>query len=184
MSEAPKRPRCWGSEPDAKEQEFNSCSVCFHKVSCLSCSRPSRIETMLRIAEVIAERSTCCRRRVGCVLTDKNGRVLSIGHNGVAMGQPHCTDEPCRGAHLPSGTGLDRCLALHAEQNALMFCSDIMKIDTCHVTASPCMTCVKLLLNTSCRTIVFRELYPHTEALKLWTDSGRSWVHHGKTTKV
>ena len=86
--------------------------------------RPSRGETMLKIASTIAERSTCARRKVGCVLVDINGRVLSMGHNGVAKGQVHCIDTPCPGANCPTGTGLEKCEAIHAEANALM-CSSL-----------------------------------------------------------
>lgn len=123
---------------------------------------------MLKLAGVIAERSTCNRRRVGCVLTDKHGRVLAIGHNGTPAGMRHCIDHPCPGVTCASGTGLDLCEAIHAETNALIFCSDIMKIDTCYVTASPCISCVKALLNSSCERIVFREKYSHPEAEQLW----------------
>lgn len=140
--------------------------------------RPTKEETMLRLADTLAERSTCARRKVGCVLTDKYGRVLSMGHNGVSIGQPHCIDKPCIGADKKSGEGLDLCQAIHAEQNALMFCNDVMKIESCYVTASPCITCVKMLLNTSCKFVVFREVYPHWEAQRLWTDAGRTWLHY------
>lgn len=139
--------------------------------------RRSIIHVMLDIAGSISQRSTCCRRKVGCVLLDKQHRVLSMGHNGVAMGQPHCIDHPCKGAELPSGTGLDLCQAIHAEQNALMFCPDVMKIEDCVVTASPCVTCVKMLLNTSCNSIYFLEEYPQPDAEKMWRDAGRAWVH-------
>jgi deoxycytidylate deaminase len=43
------------------------------------------------------------------------------------------------------------------------------------VTASPCMTCCKLLLNTSCQRIVYVEEYPHSAAKDLWTGAGRVW---------
>lgn len=105
------------------------------------------------------------------MLVDEYGRELSSGHNGVPRNFPHCTDKPCAGADLPSGQGLDVCQAIHAEQNALMFCSDIMKIHTCYVTTFPCVMCIKMLLNTSCETIVCSELYSkeHMEAaLQLW----------------
>jgi deoxycytidylate deaminase len=48
-------------------------------------------------------------------------------------------------------------------------------IHTAYVTASPCMTCCKLLLNTSCQRIVYVEEYPHSAAKDLWTGTGRSW---------
>lgn len=130
--------------------------------------RPSRDETMLQLAETIAKRSTCGRRQVGCVLVDEHGRVLSMGHNGVPRGWQHCTESPCKGVGLASGSGLDQCVAVHAEQNALLFCSDVMKIQTVYVTASPCISCIKMLMNTSAFRIVFREQYPHDEARELW----------------
>lgn len=140
--------------------------------------RPAIGETMLEIANVIATRSTCARRSVGAVLVDKDNRVLSIGHNGPAKGMPHCTDKPCAGADCASGTGLDLCQAIHAEQNALMFCSDIMKIDKCFVTVSPCIHCVKMLMNTSCKTIIFKHAYPNSKASRhLWEqDPSRKWI--------
>jgi len=138
--------------------------------------RPTRDSTMLALAAVLSERSTCARRKVGCVFTDEYGRVIAGGHNGVARGQPHCTDTPCAGSQLPSGHGLELCQAIHAEQNALMFCSDVMKIDTCYVTAAPCVHCSKMLLNTSCRRIVYANEYPHSEHTRaLWEASGRIW---------
>jgi len=81
----------------------------------------------------------------------------------------------CVGATAPSGTGLDSCQAIHAEQNALLQCRDAWAIDTCFVTASPCVTCIKLLLNTSCQRIVFAEQYPHGDSEKWWKNAGRVW---------
>lgn len=127
-------------------------------------------------AALTATRGTCARRQVGCILTNVRGHVLATGYNGVASGMPHCIDQPCPGAHLPSGTGLDECEALHAEQNALLQCSRPYEIHTCYVTASPCITCIKLLLNTSCQRIVFSEEYPHSKAHQMWLQSGREWV--------
>ena len=82
----------------------------------------------------------------------------------------------CPGSQSPSGTNLDGCQAIHAEQNALLQCGKVWEIDTCYVTASPCMTCVKLLLNTSCQRIVFSKRYPHVGAATLWGDAGRIWL--------
>jgi dCMP deaminase len=81
----------------------------------------------------------------------------------------------CSGATAPSGQSLDSCQAIHAEQNAMLQCRDVYAIHTAYVTASPCMTCTKLLLNTGCQRIVFLEEYPHPEAKALWESSGRVW---------
>jgi dCMP deaminase len=162
--------------------------------------RISRDEWGLELAKVTARRGTCCRRQVGCVLVDKDGHVLSTGYNGVAAGLPHCNSEQpmlhldrsieitypnaCAGAKSPSGTNLDSCQAIHAEQNALLQCKDVREVHTCYVTCSPCVTCVKLLMNTGCRRIVFGEVYPHSDAKNLWLlTPGREWhlVVGGKT---
>jgi dCMP deaminase len=178
--------------------------------------RPNRDEYFLRMAELVATRSTCLRRNVGCVLVNARGHVLATGYNGVAAGLPHCNherlmsqgdhglplpvemssgaffdiktgvswDHACPGAHAPSGTNLDGCEAIHAEQNALLQCRDEWEIETCYCTASPCFSCVKLLMNTSCTRIVFLEPYSHDEKSKgLWSrhPNNRFWIHHPKT---
>lgn len=147
--------------------------------------RLSRDEWALKLALLTAQRTTCCRRAVGCVLLNARGHVLSTGYNGVAAGLPHCNQHDpwhpigfphaCSGAQAPSGTNLDGCQAIHAEQNALLQCRDMYAIHTASVTASPCMTCCKLLLNTSCQRIVYVEEYPHSAAKDLWTGTGRAW---------
>lgn len=154
--------------------------------------RLSRDEWALKLALLTAQRATCCRRAVGCVLLNARGHVLSTGYNGVAAGLPHCNDETlndlefdakpvvlhphaCSGATAPSGTNLDGCQAIHAEQNALLQCRDMYAIHTTYVTTSPCMTCCKLLLNTSCQRIVYVEEYPHSAAKDLWTGAERAW---------
>lgn len=138
--------------------------------------RPSRDERGLRLAEVVSTGSTCYRRSVGCVLVDEKGRTLSTGYNGPPAGEAHCTDHPCAGAHLPSGTGLDVCEALHAEWNALIQLKDPDALHTAYITASPCVTCAKMLMNTGCRRIVFREAYPGAEVVQVrWERSGREW---------
>lgn len=133
----------------------------------------------LRLAELVSLRGTCARRQVGCVLVDHNNFVLATGYNGVAKGVKHCTDNPCPGANQPSGQGLHLCEATHAEANALIQCRDINAIHTAYVTASPCIQCTRLLMSTSCKRVVFAEVYPHSESERLWksTDMHRVWNH-------
>lgn len=144
-------------------------------------TRPSARQTFLAIAAVVAERGTCARRKVGCVLVNFRGHVLATGYNGVAAGETHCSEHPCPGAGYPSGQGLEHCQAIHAEANALLQCKDVYEIDTAYVTVPPCVHCVKLLMNTSCKVIVFDGNYPHMEqAQALWTKSGeRHWIQYG-----
>ena len=51
--------------------------------------RPTRLETLVRIAEAISERGTCSRLQVGAVI-HREGRVLSTGYNGAPAGVEHC----------------------------------------------------------------------------------------------
>lgn len=149
--------------------------------------RPSRDQWAMQLALLTAQRTTCLRRGVGCVLLNSRGHVLATGYNGVAAGLPHCNEvdptyhlnggyrHACAGARALSGINLDACQAIHAEQNALLQCQDVYRIHTAYVTTSPCITCVKLLLNTSCERIVFVEEYPHSAAKELWEGAGRLW---------
>ncbi len=130
----------------------------------------------LGVAFVVANRSTCPRRSVGCVLTDKDNLILSSGYNGVAAGLPHCNEFPCAGVSYEKGQGLDKCEAIHAEQNALLQCRNYKQIHTCYVTVSPCIHCLKMLLNTSCQRIVYAAEYYHADARRLWVDAGREWI--------
>lgn len=135
---------------------------------------------MLGVALVMSERSTCKRLEVGCVLVNQRGHVLSTGYNGRASGLPHCAHDigatPCKnsdaGPGLPNG-----CESIHAEQNALLQCRDVNTIHTAYVTHSPCLVCVKLLMNTSCVRIVYAHRYPQDGAKELWESMGREWVH-------
>lgn len=121
--------------------------------------RPDKDQYFMEIVDVVAKRSTCARRAVGCVIVDGNYRIMSTGHNGVPPGIAHCTEHPCEGVKCPAGTGLDTCQATHAEINALLFCPDVMKIGTVYVSCVPCMQCVKALLTTSVKRIVYGKPY-------------------------
>jgi dCMP deaminase len=137
--------------------------------------RISRDEWGLRLAEATGSRGTCRRRWVGAVLTDAAGVVLSTGYNGTPRGWDHCTDVPCGGEGFASGAGLDECEAIHAEVNAVVSCPDPARIHTVYLTVSPCVPCVKMLLATRARRIVYRYGYPAPRAEELWLRAGREW---------
>ena len=141
-------------------------------------NRPSKIQYYCDLASVVSSRASCCRRAVGCVLVDNSGHILATGYNGPPSGLPNCTlDQPCPGAKLPSGEGHEKCEAVHAEQNALLQCKVVEHIHGCFVTTSPCITCVKLLMNTPCQTIVFLEEHvTSAPAKELWQRMGRDWI--------
>lgn len=129
-------------------------------------------DAFMGVAYVLSLRSTCIRRNVGCVLIDKRNHILATGYNGNAAGDPHCIDKPCAGANLASGTGLDRCEAIHAEQNALEQCSNVWAIETLYCTTIPCMHCAKMLRNTSLKRVVYIDSYPDAEAVLTYFAKG------------
>ncbi len=138
--------------------------------------RPTLDEYYMRMAFLAAERATCARRKVGCVLVDKRGRVLTIGYNGVPPKFPHCTDVPCAGATAPKGASrLDLCNATHAEASALLACVDVSRVHTCYTTVSPCLTCTKMLLQTDCQRAVFAEQYDDHRPQEFWETASRTW---------
>lgn len=146
--------------------------------------RPSKDETGLAIAKTWSLRSTCPLRQVGCLLVDKDFRTLSTGYNGTPSGTQHCIDRPCGAFLTPLLIDRHLCEAIHAEANALMYCPDIRRIDTCYTTISPCGYCIKLLLGTACRRIVFLEEYPDKQPEKLWLAMGKEWVHYDNASNL
>ena len=129
----------------------------------------------MQISEVTATRATCPRRQVGAVIVDRRGYILSTGFNGVPSGFAHCIDEPCPGASCASGTGLDSCIALHAEANAVARLKEPFEAESAYVTTAPCISCTKLLLATSVQRIIFKSDYPNSGRL-LWLAARREWV--------
>lgn len=104
-------------------------------------SRISRPAMFMEIAHIVAKRATCFRLNVGAVITHKN-RIISIGYNGVAPGEPHCLGRDC--------PGKDGCtLTTHAEINALDYIPThavFPKIEM-YVTDSPCEECARAIRN-------------------------------------
>lgn len=119
--------------------------------------RESKNQYFLKIATLVATRATCPRRAVGCVITNKHGHIKATGYNGVPKGFTHCTTTPCGGQDGTSRDGYDSCMATHAEQNALLQCNSSFDIDTIYCTTAPCITCAKLIGNTSCKQVVYSQ---------------------------
>lgn len=138
--------------------------------------RPTHEDYFSAMATLVSSMSTCARARRGCVLVSSRNHVLATGYNGVPPGQTHCIESPCAGVGLPSGQGLELCEATHAEMNALLQCRDVHEVSAAYCTVSPCVTCVKLLLGSSCQTIFFGAKYAdHDESARRWIAAGRKW---------
>jgi len=113
-----------------------------------------------QLATLVGERSTCRRRKIGCVLVDSNKHIVATGYNGVPSGFTHCLDQPCEGANAPSGVDLDKCLAVHAEVNAFLQLTSEDKL-TAYLPTTPCFSCAKMICNSNVIRVVAQEWYPH-----------------------
>jgi dCMP deaminase len=118
----------------------------------------------LKICRVVAERSTCTRARVGAVIV-RNRMILATGYNGSPAGHPHCTEVGCLVVTSRNSDGQDEenCIrTIHAEINAIaQAAKNGVSIDGAdiYITHSPCMHCLKVLLNTGIRRICFEKEY-------------------------
>lgn len=138
--------------------------------------RPDYHVWFMEIALVVATRSTCCRRAVGCVIADRENRILATGYNGVPSGVSHCTHTHCSGAHFASGEGLDSCQAIHAEVNAVARLADVRSAFTLYCTTAPCISCTKMISATPIQRIVANEPYAKS-GMDFWTDVvKREWI--------
>lgn len=88
-------------------------------------SRVSKEVYYLKIAEVVAKRGTCLRRKFGAVIV-KDDRIVSTGYAGAPRGRKNCCDigECLRVKYkIPSGERYELCRSVHAEMNAIISAS-------------------------------------------------------------
>ncbi len=118
----------------------------------------------LKIAQLVSERSTCIRRKVGAVAV-KDKRILATGYNGPPSGIRHCIEVGCLREELkiPSGERHELCRGLHAEQNVIIQAAlHGVSLRGCdmYCTHLPCLICTKMLINCEVRNIYYVEGYP------------------------
>ena len=120
-------------------------------------------DIFMEICDVIAKRSACLKNKVGAVIV-RNGRVISIGYNGMLPGFKHCEKpEDCPRWNLKSGTMYEVGDCQHAEQNAIIQAASFgisTKDSVLYCTTKPCITCAKILANAGVRKIYVAEQYP------------------------
>lgn len=138
--------------------------------------RPSWDEYFLEITRATARRSTCLRRKVGCVII-KDKWLLATGYNGAPTGLLHCDKIGCLREKLsiPSGERQEICRGLHAEQNAIIQASIhglSLKDAVLYSTNQPCVTCAKMVIQAGIKKIIFAGDYPDEIAIELLKDAG------------
>ncbi len=143
-------------------------------------ARPSWDEYFMNLAHLAATRSTCVRRQVGAVIV-KDRMVLSTGYNDTPRGLRNCGDGGCSRCRsdAPAGTGLEACLCLHAEQNAIVqaaYHGVALAGATIYCTHQPCLTCAKLIVNAGLVRIVYEHPYPDALAEEMLTEAAVEMV--------
>ena len=126
-------------------------------------SRPSWDEYFMSITEMVAQRSTCLRRKVGAILV-RDKRIIATGYNGAPAKVSHCLDIGCLREQqgIPSGERHELCRGLHAEQNAIIQAAlhgFSIEGSTLYCTNMPCSICSKMLINARIEKIYYKEGY-------------------------
>jgi dCMP deaminase len=125
----------------------------------------------MELAQKLAQRSHCVKMHVGAVLT-KDTRIVSLGYNGPPAGTHNCDVEwPEHGCPRDSKGSCS--LALHAEQNAILYASKnnvSVEGSTLYITLSPCIACARIIFTTGIRKVIYLNSY--AEYKKIPRDEG------------
>jgi dCMP deaminase len=135
-------------------------------------NRVSKHNYYLDIAQTVAERSTCLRRKFGSIIV-KDDTIISTGYNGAPRGRTNCTDlEYCYrdNLNIPRGTHYELCRAVHSEQNAIIAATkeQMLGATLYMVCVSPedgtivpnttcCMMCKRVVINAGISTVIIRD---------------------------
>jgi len=139
-------------------------------------NRPTWNEYFMKLAWLVAERSTCVRHHVGAVIV-RDKRILTTGYNGAAVGLQDCISLGClrNKLNIPSGQRHEICRAIHAEQNTIIqagYHGISIRASTLYCTHSPCILCAKIIVNTGITKVITNIEYPDNESKQLFLAAG------------
>ncbi len=139
-------------------------------------NRPDIDEYFLKVASVVAERSTCRRHHVGAVAV-RDKHMLATGYNGAPSGLKDCLELGCLRDELgiASGTRHEICRGIHAEQNVIVQASlhgVSLEGSTVYATHTPCNLCAKMLTNAKIKRYVSFGEYNDKAFMELFKEAG------------
>ena len=145
-------------------------------------------EYFLKIASVVAERSTCRRHHVGAVAV-KDKHILATGYNGAPSGFEDCLELGCLRDELniPSGERQEICRGIHAEQNVIIQASlhgVSLEGTTLYATHTPCALCAKMLVNAKIKRFVSFGKYDDNTFRDLFKEAGIDVGIHNKPSST
>ncbi len=189
------------------------------------CIKPNHEETLMHLAYSLSIRSNCVSRQVGAVITNKEGYIIGAGWNDVGEGQISCglktSDDYKNIGYLkcdnlnfdslhaesyvcfkdiptPSENGKsDRCLALHAEENAILqlakYHSGIPQDAVIYSTTFPCSSCLKKISQVGINKVIYIQTYSNpisiqilevtTKTIKIFSFEGVKYYSYFKLFK-
>ena len=126
--------------------------------------RPSWDEYFMSIARVVASRSNCVKRKVGCVII-ADRRIISTGYNGTPRGIRNCNEGGCPRCSgvAESGNRLDECLCSHAEENAITqaaYHGVSVRGGVIYTNLCPCLMCTKMIINAGLVEVIYDSAFP------------------------
>ncbi len=141
--------------------------------------KPKRQDTdnyFLKIASVVAERSTCRRHHIGAVAV-RDKHILATGYNGAPSGFKDCLELGCLRDELniPSGTRQEICRGIHAEQNVIIQAAlhgVSLEGSTIYATHTPCNLCAKMLVNAKIKRFISFGKYDDSAFIELFREAG------------
>lgn len=138
--------------------------------------RPDIDEYFLKVAAVVAERSTCRRHYVGAVAV-RDKHILATGYNGAPAGFKDCLELGCLRDELgvSSGERHEICRAIHAEQNVVIQAAlHGVSLEGCtiYATHTPCVLCAKILTNARIKRYVSFGKYNDDAFIQLFKEAG------------
>ncbi len=130
----------------------------------------------LKIASVVAERSTCRRHHMGAIAV-RDKHILTTGYNGAAAGLKDCLELGCLRDEqgIPSGERQEICRAIHAEQNVIIQAAlHGVSLEGCTIycTHTPCVLCAKMLTNARIKRFVTFGNYRDDAFKELFREAG------------
>lgn len=133
----------------------------------------------MKMADFIGSWSSCYQenRQVGAVIV-RDKRIITTGYNGAPSGVKSCKEKgEClrKKLNIASGTRLESCYAVHAEQNAIAQAAKLgVSVDgaTIYVTHQPCTICTKMIINSGIKKVVYRNGYPDEFSKVLLDEAG------------
>ena len=151
-------------------------------------TRPDIDEYFLKVASVVAERSTCRRHHVGAVAA-RDKHILATGYNGAPAGLKDCLELGCLRDELniPSGTRHEICRGIHAEQNVIIQAAlhgISLEGSTIYCTHTPCNLCAKMLVNARIQRFVSFGSYDDNSFIELFREAGIELVIKERPSKT